>query len=133
MTPPLLATVDLQGYLPVLLLILMALGFAVGNLVITQILGPRRDGDVKSKTYESGMEPIGTARKRFNVRFYVIAMTFLVFDVEVIFLYPWAATFTGIDPRTPEGAVFLGRVLFFMFTTVVAYIYGYRKGVFRFD
>jgi NADH-quinone oxidoreductase subunit A len=136
MTAPLspsLAAVELQGYLPILLLILMALTFAVVNLVVTRLLGPTRDGAVKSKTYESGMDTIGTARKRFNVRFYVIAMTFLVFDVEVIFLYPWAATFTGIDPRTPEGAVFLGRVLFFMLTTVVAYIYGYRKGVFRFD
>lgn len=130
---PTLAAVDLQGYLPILLLILMAITFAVVNLVVTRLLGPTRDGAVKSKTYESGMDAIGTARKRFNVRFYVIAMTFLVFDVEVIFLYPWAATFTGIDPRTPEGAVFLGRVLFFMLTTVVAYIYGYRKGVFRFD
>jgi NADH-quinone oxidoreductase subunit A len=130
---PSLAAVELQGYLPILLLILMALTFAVVNLVVTRLLGPTRDGAVKSKTYESGMDTIGTARKRFNVRFYVIAMTFLVFDVEVIFLYPWAATFTGIDPRTPEGAVFLGRVLFFMLTTVVAYIYGYRKGVFRFD
>lgn len=128
-----LAQVDLQGYLPILLLVLMAIGFGVANVLVTQIIGPTRDGAVKSQTYESGMEAIGTARKRFNVRFYIIAMTFLVFDVEVIFLYPWAATYANIDPRTPEGAVFLGRVLFFMLTTVIAYVYGYRKGVFRFD
>jgi len=128
-----LGTVDLQGYVPVLLLIAMAVGFAVANLVLTRILGPNRDGEVKSVTYESGMNPIGTARKRFNVRFYLIAMTFLVFDVEVVFLYPWAATYANIDPRSPEGAAFLGRVLFFMLTTVIAYVYGYRKGVFRFD
>jgi NADH-quinone oxidoreductase subunit A len=79
------------------------------------------------------MNPFGSARKRFNVRFYIIAMTFLVFDIEVIFLYPWAATFANIDPATPEGGMFLARVLFFMATTVIAYIYGYRKGVFRFD
>jgi NADH-quinone oxidoreductase subunit A len=97
------------------------------------LLGPHRQGRIKSSTYESGMTPIGTARKRFNVRFYLIAMTFLVFDVEVIFLYPWAVTYSNIDPSSPEAPVFLGRVLFFLLTTVIAYVYGYRKGVFRFD
>lgn len=126
-------TVDLQGYIPIALLLLMAVGFAGANIFLSMVIGPRRDGAVKATTYESGMNPFGTARKRFNVRFYIIAMTFLVFDVEVIFLYPWAATYSNIDPRTPEGAVYLGRVLFFMATTVIAYIYGYRKGVFRFD
>lgn len=126
-------TVDLHGFVPILLLILMAIGFAVVNVILSRIVGPNRDGAVKSETYESGMVPIGTARKRFNVRFYLLAMTFLVFDVEVIFLYPWAVTYANIDPATAEGAMFLGRVLFFMLTTVIAYIYGYRKGVFRFD
>jgi NADH-quinone oxidoreductase subunit A len=79
------------------------------------------------------MNPIGTARKRFNVRFYLIAMVFLVFDVEIIFLYPWASTFPNLDPRDPDGIVWLFRILFFLFTTVVAYLYGFRKGVFRFD
>lgn len=129
----LLATVDLSGYVPIAILLLMAVTFAVANVVLTSVLGPGRDGAVKSTTYESGMNPIGTARKRFNVRFYILAMTFLVFDVEVIFLYPWAATYANIDPASPAGPVFLGRVLFFMATTVIAYVYGYRKGVFRFD
>jgi NADH-quinone oxidoreductase subunit A len=128
-----IAEVDLQGYVPVLLLVLMAIGFAVANVVLSAIIGPRRDGAVKSDTYESGMVPIGTARKRFNVRFYLIAMTFLVFDVEVIFLYPWAVTYANIDPASDDAPIFLGRVLFFMATTVIAYVYGYRKGVFRFD
>lgn len=128
-----LAESAIASYGPIGMLILMAVGFAVANAVLTRAIGPQRDGSVKSMTYESGMAPIGTARKRFNVRFYIIAMTFLVFDVEVIFLYPWATTYSNINPATPEGAVFLGRVLFFMATTVVAYVYGYRKGVFRFD
>ena len=128
-----LAEVALGAYGPVLLLLLMAIAFAVANVVLSLILGPRRGGSIKSATYESGMVPIGTARKRFNVRFYLIAMTFLVFDVEVIFLYPWAVTYANIDPSSPEGPVFLGRVLFFLLTTVIAYVYGYRKGVFRFD
>lgn len=129
---PVLAT-ELSAYLPILLLILMAVTFAVANIVLTLVLGPKRDGAAKSMAYESGMVPIGTARKRFNVRFYIIAMTFLLFDVEVIFLYPWAIGYSNIDPDSPYNGVFFGRVLFFMLTTVVAYVYGFRKGIFRFD
>ncbi len=128
-----LASVDVDSYLPILLLILMAVGFAVANIVLSLALGPRRQGDRKGLTYESGMNPIGTARKRFNVRFYLIAMVFLVFDIEIIFLYPWAATYPNIDQSSGEAVVWLGRILFFLFTTVVAYLYGFRKGVFKFD
>ena len=130
---PTLASVDLAAYGPILILIAMAVTFAVANVVLSLIIGPRRDGSVKSLPYESGMNPVGTARKRFNVRFYIIAMTFLVFDVEVVFLYPWAITYANVDPASDEATLFLFRVLFFMLTTVIAYVYGYRKGVFRFD
>jgi NADH-quinone oxidoreductase subunit A len=129
-----LASTDLQSYLPVTLVVLMAVSFAVANVVISQVLGPRRPGETKGQTYESGMNPVGTARKRFNVRFYLIAMVFLVFDVEIIFLYPWAVTFPNIAPYpNSEALIWLGRIFFFLLTTVVAYIYGFRKGVFKFD
>lgn len=128
-----LAETDIGSYIPLMLLITGAVVFGVMNVVLSQMIGPRRDGAVKSLTYESGMNPVGTARKRFNVRFYLIAMVFLVFDIEIIFLYPWATTFVNIDHQSPDGAIWLGRILFFMATTVVAYIYGLRKGVFRFD
>jgi len=85
--PCLLAT-DVQSYLPVMLLITMALVFGIANLVLSRLLGPRRLGPVKGMAYESGMNAVGDARKRFNVRFYLIAMVFLVFDIEIIFLYP---------------------------------------------
>lgn len=129
-----LAATELNTYLPIALIIVMAITFAVVNLVATMVLGPRRQGASKGMSYESGMNPIGTARKRFNVRFYLIAMVFLVFDVEVVFLYPWAATFPGLEahPNT-EALVWLCRILFFLLTTVVAYVYGYKKGVFKFD
>lgn len=128
-----LANTDVGSYLPVLLIILMAVGFAVGNVVASQVLGPRRQGKVKGISYESGMNPVGTARKRFNIRFYLIAMVFLVFDIEIIFLYPWAVTFPALDHAQTDTGVWLGRIFFFLLTTVVAYVYGYRKGVFRFD
>ncbi|MCC6660532.1 MAG: NADH-quinone oxidoreductase subunit A [Phycisphaerales bacterium] len=124
----------LATYLPVLLILLMTITFATANLVITRLLGPSRaGGSVKSMTYESGMNPVGTARKRFNVRFYLIAVVFLVFDVEIIFLYPWATTFANLEPGSQDSAIWLGRIMFFLATTVVAYLYGWRKGVFKFD
>lgn len=129
----LLAYADPSPYFPIFVMILAAIGFAVLNIVGSFILGPKRLGDRKGETYESGMTPVGTARKRFNVRFYLIAMVFLVFDVEVVFLYPWAATYTLLDPQSDQSLVWLGRILFFLLTTVVAYLYGYRKGVFKFD
>jgi NADH-quinone oxidoreductase subunit A len=120
-------------YLPIFVMILAAIGFAAINVVATLMLGPRRSGAVKGIPYESGMTPVQSARKRFNVRFYLIAMVFLVFDVEVVFLFPWAATFTNLEPQSDLAFIWLARIMFFLFTTVVAYLYGFRKGVFRFD
>ncbi len=128
-----LASVELGSYLPVFLIVMMAIGFASINIVGTLLLGPKRPGATKGSSYESGMSPVGSARKRFNVRFYLIAMTFLVFDVEIIFLYPWATTFANLKPMSEEGLIWLGRIGFFMLTTVVMYLYGRRKGVFQFD
>ncbi|HRQ72297.1 MAG TPA: NADH-quinone oxidoreductase subunit A [Phycisphaerales bacterium] len=130
---PTLANDGLAPYLPIGIILLMAITFAVANVVLTMLIGPSRKGRTKGMTYESGMNPVGTARKRFNVRFYLIAMVFLVFDVEIVFLYPWATTFRGLEPGSEESALWLGRIMFFLLTTVVAYVYGYRKGVFRFD
>lgn len=132
MTSLTLAT-DLSSYLPIGMLILMAIGFVVVNLIGTHILGPVLRGEIKESAYESGMNPIGSARKRFNVRFYILAMTFLVFDVEIIFLYPWAVTFTKLDPMSSEASLYLARIMFFIATSIIAYIYAWRKGVFRWD
>ncbi len=124
---------DLNAYIPVGILLLMAVAFPIINLIGTSLLGPSRRGKEKDAAYESGMTPIDTARKRFNVRFYILAMTFLVFDVEIIFLYPWAVSYTQLDPQSGEASLFLGRILFFIATSVIAYIYAWRKGVFRWE
>ncbi|MEE2895685.1 MAG: NADH-quinone oxidoreductase subunit A [Planctomycetota bacterium] len=129
----LLALDGIVSYLPVAVVIVMAAVFVVANIVATMLIGPQADGAVKGLAYESGMDPIGSARKRFNVRFYILAMTFLVFDVEIIFLYPWAVTFTKLEPGSAESALFLGRIIFFVATSIVAYVYAWKKGVFRFD
>ena len=128
-----LATVDINSYLPLGVILAMAATFAIANIMMTRLIGPSRQGPTKGMSYESGMNPVGTARKRFNVRFYLIAMVFLLFDVEVIFLYPWATTFPNLHSGTAESLVWLARIFFFLLTTIVAYLYGFRKGVFRFD
>ncbi|MEO1007648.1 MAG: NADH-quinone oxidoreductase subunit A [Planctomycetota bacterium] len=131
--PTTLGTTDPAAFLPLIVIIMAVVGFSVMNIVLTRILGPSRQGETKGATYESGMEAVGTARKRFNVRFYLIAMVFLVFDVEIVFLYPWATTFANLGLDADERLLWLGRILFFLLTTVVAYLYGLRKGVFQFD
>ncbi len=128
-----LLAVDLESYIPILLLVFMAVAFVVANLTATHLFGPRKSGSRKDIAYESGMNPIGTARKRFNVRFYILAMTFLVFDVEIIFLYPWAVTFTKLTPEPGDAGLFLARIMFFIATSIIAYVYAWRKGVFRWD
>ena len=136
MSTPATILLGLDGmisYLPVGVVIIMASGFVVVNIIATMLIGPREDGVIKGLAYESGMDPIGSARKRFNVRFYILAMTFLVFDVEIIFLYPWAVTYTKLEPGSAESALFLGRILFFITTSVIAYVYAWKKGVFRWD
>ena len=128
-----LAELDLSTYAPIGILIVMAIIFAVVNIAASHLIGPTREGATKGTAYESGMNPFDTARKRFNVRFYILAMTFLVFDIEIILLYPWARTFVDLEPGSSEAALFLGRILFFIGTSIIAYIYAWRKGVFRWD
>jgi NADH-quinone oxidoreductase subunit A len=128
-----LAAVDLVSYIPIAIIFVMAIVFVIVNLVLSAIIGPQAAGAVKGIAYESGMDPIGSTKKRFNVRFYILAMTFLVFDVEIIFLYPWAVSFTQLAPNSPEAGLFLGRILFFVATGIAAYVYAWRKGVFRWE
>ena len=122
-----------QHYGALGILLLMAIGFGAGNVILSAFVGPSRKGETKGKIYESGMDAIGTARKRFNVRFYIIAMTFLVFDVEIVFLYPWATVFPNLEAGDPLGGQFLARMLFFIGTSIIAYLYAWRKGIFNYD
>ncbi len=128
-----LAVDSFSHYAPLGVLLLIALAFGAGNLVLTRVVGPRRLGEVKGMVYESGVNPISSARRRFNVRFYIVAMTFLVFDVEIVFLYPWATTFPSLAEGSELAPLFLGRMLFFVLTSVIAFAYAWRKGVFRYD
>src|SRR5687768_3904673 len=120
------------GWAPVLLLIFIAVGFTVANIALSVIVGPSRSGPGKETTYESGMVPIGDTRQRFNVRFYIVAMVFLVFDVEIVFMYPWATIFAPMA-RTDIGPMLLWEMVIFVGILLVAYLYAWGKGVFRWD
>lgn len=129
----------LSTYYPIFLYLLLIIGFALSVLAATHLIGPKRRTPTKQMPYESGMDPIGDARQRFDVKFYLIAILFLVFDVELLFLYPWAAMYPW-SGAADEPASFLPaelhslafwEVLVFLLTVVVAYIYAWRRGVFR--
>ena len=131
--------------LPILLFALAATGLAVGLLVLGKLLGPYRAGAVKEMPYESGMDPVHDTRRRFDVRFHLVAIAFLVFDVELLFLYPWAVAARSAGEGMPKrgidaaveanwvccrGMVFAGAMLF-LILLVLGFVYDWRKGVFR--
>ena len=125
-----------SAWLPVVLLIVIGILFAVGNVIASRIIGPSRTGPGKSATYESGMMPVGDTRRRFNVRFYIVAMIFLVIDVEIVFFYPWATIFPryASTPALHErSGVLLLELIVFVAILLVAYLYAWWKGVFRWD
>lgn len=124
---------ELANYYPIFLYLAAILGFALTTLVLAHVVGPKHRTPVKLMPYESGMDPVGDARQRFDVKFYLIAILFLVFDVELLFLYPWAAAFyhePAVIPADLHGPVFW-EVMVFLATLAVAYVYAWRKGVFQ--
>ena len=124
-----------NAWAPVVLLIVIAGGFAVTNLVASIVIGPSRTGPGKETTYESGVVPIGDTRKRFNVRFYIVAMIFLVFDVDIIFFYPWATIFPRVAGAGDREAstLMMAEMGVFIGVLLLAYVYAWGKGVFRWD
>ena len=125
-------TFDLSTYYPIFLYLAVIVAFAIAAMIAVHSIGPRYTNAVKQMTYESGMDPIGDAHQRFDVKFYLVAIMFLVFDVELLFLYPWAVTAyqEGGIPETLGRPVFW-CVLVFILLLFIAYLYDWRKGVFK--
>ena len=137
-----------SAVLPVFLFVACTFGLAVALLVIARLFNPGRPDRVKQMPYESGMDPIHDTRRRYSVRFHLVAIAFLVFDVELLFLYPWAVASHpapvpgaktaahGIDAAVAAGLIetrglaFLGVMVFIGLLTL-GFIYDWRKGVFR--
>ena len=143
MAVTLLAESSAASYAPIGLLLLLTIVSAVGIVLLSHFVNPRRKGAAKDSPYESGMPVIGDARRRFNVKFYIVAMLFLLFDVEIVFLWPWAPLFykAATNPNDPAVATMVGQgfgkafllaeVGLFLAILLVGYLYAWRKGVFR--
>src|SRR3989442_12994424 len=121
----------LIDYLPILLMFIVAGGFAVGNIILSQFVGQRKRTRTKMMPYECGKDPVGTARERFSVKFYLIAMIFILFDIEVIFLVPWAVVFKRLaGPEYGLGNVIYFEMLLFIALLAAGLVYVIKKGAF---
>ena len=122
---------DLKDYLPILLMFLVAGGFAGGNILLSQLVGQRKQTRTKLMPYECGKDPVGSARERFSVKFYLIAMIFILFDIELIFLMPWAVVFKSLSA---QGALMRNLIyvemMLFVVLLLVGYVYVWKKGLF---
>jgi len=117
----------LGAYLPILLLVLIAIMFGLIILVLSSLIGERKSTPLKLSPYESGCKPVGTARDRFSIKFYVIAMLFILFDIEAVFLYPWAILYKRLGVF---GLVEMGVFIVILF---VGYIYVWKKGALEWE
>jgi NADH-quinone oxidoreductase subunit A len=104
---------------------------AVIFVFLSKFIGPKNPNPIKLSTYESGMEPIGTARTRFSVKYYMAAMLFILFDIEIVFLYPWAVAFRKFDSAVMWYALI--EMLIFFVILIIGYIYMLRKGALKWD
>jgi NADH-quinone oxidoreductase subunit A len=119
-------------FVPLFIMIALAIGLAFTLLKAAELIGPKRPNRIKRTPYESGMDPVGSARDRYSVKFYLVAMIFIVFDVEVVFMYPWAVSFHDFI----EGGAFLGVmtvVTIFSVILLVGLFYDVKKGGLDFE
>lgn len=120
---------DLSQYLPVLLMFVVAAGFAITFITLSQLVGQRKRTRTKLMPYECGKDPVGSARARFSVKFYLIAMLFILFDIEVIFLVPWAVVFKRLSsPEYGLANVVYFEMLVFIALLAAGLIYVIKKG-----
>lgn len=133
------------GYAIVAVLIVLLIATAGAIFLLSHLIGPSRKGPIKDSTYESGVDPFGDTRRRFNVRFYIVAMLFLLFDVEIVFFYPWATLFPRVTAPGETHAAYaaamrdagfgpaflLVEMFVFVAILLVGYVYAWRKGAFK--
>ena len=116
-----------QTYLPIAMMFLVAAGFVVTTMVATHMLGPKKTSKIKEETFECGIESQGNARVPFDVKYFIVAILFVLFDVEVIFMYPWAVNFQKL------GMYGLAEMMLFMIVLFVGFFYILKKGALRWD
>jgi NADH-quinone oxidoreductase subunit A len=124
-----------MDYAPVAIMFLVAVGFAASQLLVTQLIGPRKRTATKLMPYECGKDPVGSARDRYSIKFYTVAVIFLLFDIEVLFIIPFAVAYKSLLAQeqtsgTAFGTIAFVEILVFVATLVIGYIYVWKKGTF---
>jgi NADH-quinone oxidoreductase subunit A len=117
----------LEQYIPIAILFVFATGLALLLILIGTLFGPRRPNPRKAQPYESGVVPFGPAQRRFPVHFYLIAIEFIIFDVEVIFFFPWAVTFRQL------GLFGFVAMMIFIVVLLIGYVYDWKQGGLEWD
>ena len=121
----------LRSYIPILIIMSFAVIFGIAAVLASKLLGPKNPNPIKNSTYESGMEPVGTARARFSVKYYMAAMLFILFDIEIVFLYPWAVAYNKF-----EGIMMwygLTEMIVFILILIIGYLYMLKKGALKWN
>jgi NADH-quinone oxidoreductase subunit A len=121
----------IEQYIPLFIVIAVALAFGSALVLSSTLIGPQRPNREKTSTYESGMKPVGTTNQRISIKYYLVAMFFIIFDLEVIFIYPWAVEFKKLFGEFGIS-VFLS-MLIFLVVLELGYLYAYKKGGFKWD
>ena len=121
----------LESYIPILMMMVGAVAFAIINVIVSKILGPKKPNAEKLSTYESGVEPYGTAHSKFSVKYYMAAMLFIIFDIEIVFMYPWAVSFNSFSGAMLTYA--LVEMLVFIGLLLIGYFYMLRKGALKWN
>jgi NADH-quinone oxidoreductase subunit A len=130
-----MSTFNLMDYLPIALMFVVAFGFGASQILVTQLVGPRKRTATKLMPYECGKDPVGGARDRFSIKFYTVAVIFLLFDIEVLFMIPFAVAFKSLLADQVSSGIYYGTIAFieiliFLATLVVGYVYVWKKGTF---
>lgn len=121
----------IEQYIPIFLVIVFAAIFAIVVVLSSSIIGPQRPTPEKLSTYESGMKPVGSTHERVSVKYYLVAMLFIIFDLEVIFVYPWAVQFKNLFHEIGTSVFF--SMLIFLIVLELGYLYVFKKGGFKWD
>jgi NADH-quinone oxidoreductase subunit A len=121
----------LESYIPIILVLGFAVVFAMAAVFSSKLFGPQRPNPEKLSTYESGVKPIGTTHERVSIKYYLIAMLFIIFDIEVIFVYPWAVEFRQLFAEF--GISVFVSMFIFLVVFELGFLYAYKKGGFDWD
>jgi NADH-quinone oxidoreductase subunit A len=121
----------IEQYIPIILVLVVAAVFATAIIFSSKLFGPQRPNKVKLMPYESGKDPVGTTKERISIKYYLVAMLFIIFDIEVIYLYPWGVEFRNL--YEVYGIFAFWPMLVFLIVLELGFLYIYKKGALKWD